>query len=235
MNDIQSGNLILLCKIDYSSKLPDIYIRHYSALNSIASDHQRKLESLPTINCEWHIGPTGCGKSRTVREKYPDAYIKDCEPKRTHFWGGYQGESVVICEDVDIYNVAMGRQLKTWCDHYPFPVEAKYKGTQLIRPHTIIVTSNWEIRDIWSDARTYEPLERRFKIIRYNERGVIDERARVVEPPLFQRVRDPNPTRSDLNAFEVQQAILEDPYIDLTIDESCKRSTPDHSQCEYSQ
>lgn len=130
---------------------------------------------------------------------------------------------MVICEDLDIYNVAMGRQLKTWCDHYPYPVEAKYKGSQLIRPTTIIVTSNWEIRDIWTDARTYKPLERRFQIFEYDEHGLIGERPRepmLVVQPTIQRARDPNPSRSDLNAFEVQQAILEDPLIISSDEES---------------
>lgn len=74
------------------------------------------------------MGPTGCGKSRAVRTKYPGAYIKDCTPKRTHFWGGYKNQSVVICEDLDTYNVGLGRDLKIWCDHYAFPIEAKFKG-----------------------------------------------------------------------------------------------------------
>jgi len=90
----------------------------------------------------------------------------------------------------------MGRQLKIWTDHYPFPTEAKFKGiytchqfffscllaikkisphigSQLIRPEKVIVTSNWKIRDIWDDERTYLPLERRFKIIRYDGNGRI--------------------------------------------------------------
>lgn len=43
----------------------------------------------------------------------------------------------------------------------------------MARPEKLIVTSNWEIRDIWTDERTYLPLERRFKVIRYNDNGPI--------------------------------------------------------------
>ena len=101
-----------------------IYIRHYSALNSIASDHAKPMPSLPFIDAEWHYGPTGCGKSRRVRESNPDAYIKDV----TKWWDGYRGQSVVILEDIDVYNVKLGRDLKIWTDHYGFPAEQKNKG-----------------------------------------------------------------------------------------------------------
>jgi len=91
------------------------------------------------------------------------------------------------------------------------------KGSQLIRPTTIIVTSNWEIRDIWTDERTYLPLERRATIYRYNANGPIpglEGREPMDQGHLRMGPRDPNPTRQELNNLEVQQAILEDPFID---------------------
>lgn len=66
---------------------PGIYIRHYTTLKKIAGDHAPKVASVAQINSEWHYGPTGTGKSRTVREKFPDAYIKTLD----NWWDGYQG------------------------------------------------------------------------------------------------------------------------------------------------
>lgn len=115
----------------------------------------------------------------------------------------------------------------------------------MVRPTTIIVTSNYSIREIWDDERTYLPLERRFKVINYDKNGPLNMDIEsndlltgepMDQPDYVMSVREPNYTRSQLNIFEVNAAIAGDPYIiddDLIIDESCKRKTPDHSQCDF--
>lgn len=45
------------------------------------------FDNLDSLQNEWHYGPTGTGKSRHVRTKYPDAYIKS----NTKWWCGYDG------------------------------------------------------------------------------------------------------------------------------------------------
>lgn len=140
-----------------------IYIRHYTTLKKIAGDHSKKVSPVSELLSEWHYGPSGTGKSRTVRETYPDAYIKDADK----WWDGYQGESVVILEDLDIYDVKLGRYLKLWGDHYSFPAQSKFEGKRDIRPGRIIVTSNYHPKDIWSDERTWQPILRRYKLVEY--------------------------------------------------------------------
>lgn len=44
---------------------------------------------------EYHWGEPGTGKSRGVRTKYPDAFIKSNDI----WWDGYQGEETVIIEE----------------------------------------------------------------------------------------------------------------------------------------
>lgn len=54
------------------------------------------FETLPRLDNEWHYGETGTGKSRHVREKYPEAYIKG----NNIWWDGYDGQDVVIIEEM---------------------------------------------------------------------------------------------------------------------------------------
>lgn len=140
-----------------------IYIQNYNTLKRIKSDHAPKIPSIDTLDNEWHFGPTGTGKSRTVRTQYPDAFIKDANK----WWDGYQNEDIIIIEDVDIYDKALGRLFKLWGDHYSFPADSKLQGKTDIRPKKIIVTSNYTPQEIWEDSKTHDPINRRYKLVQY--------------------------------------------------------------------
>lgn len=62
----------------------------------------------------------------------------------------------------------MGFHLKRWADRYKFPAEVKGGNVKCIRPKLIIVTSNYDITEIWKDdPNTLNPLLRRFKRVRF--------------------------------------------------------------------
>lgn len=139
----------------------DIYVRYYSTLKKIAADHRPSPPTLDVLQNEWIWGPSGCGKSKSARDRFPDAYIKDPKEK---WWDGYTGQDTVIIDDFDKYQVAQSGEMKRWCDHYPFPAQIK-GSTMFIRPTRIIVTSNYTPEEIWQDAQTLEPINRRFNVI----------------------------------------------------------------------
>lgn len=125
-------------------------INLYHALN-------RNVTSTSTLEHEWHWGATGLGKSRAIREKYPDAYLKGCNI----WWCNYANEDVVVIEDLGPKMIG-AQHLKVWGDHYPFTCEGKGYSLGKIRPRKVIVTSNWSVRDLYPDPQDYEPIERRF-------------------------------------------------------------------------
>lgn len=141
----------------------NIYLPFYNTIKRIATDHQPKVAPMAELDNEWHCGPTGTGKSRGVREKYPEAFIKDAN----RWWDGYQNEAVVIIEDVDKYDVKLGRYFKLWGDHYAFPADMKNQGKRDIRPRKVIITSNYLPEEIWDDEKTWQPIRRRYKVTKY--------------------------------------------------------------------
>jgi len=141
----------------------DILTKYSTGLQKAVTLLKPPVGVRDVLDNEWWYGPTGTGKTRRAVEMYPDAYIKD--PKE-RWWDGYAGEEVVIIDDFDKYQVALGGDMKRWCDHYPFMAPVK-GGYMKIRPLKVIVTSNYKIEEIWEDEQTIDPLKRRFKVTHY--------------------------------------------------------------------
>lgn len=136
--DAKAGRLAEL-----EEREPRVTLLHRSKLLAV---REWATESLATIDARWFCGSTGSGKSSEARKLFPGAYIKAANNK---WWCGYMGEDAVIMEDMDCTHTYMAFHLKTWADHYPFPAERKGGSLGLIRPKTIIVTSNYTIDSIF--------------------------------------------------------------------------------------
>lgn len=137
-------------------------VRFYSK-RLIQSHHDDFLNSrkLPDTTAQhlWYHGGPGTGKSYKARTDHPDAYLKMCNK----WWDNYEDQPVVIIEDFDKKHDKLCHHLKIWGDRYQFRAELKNKS-RVLRPTLIIVTSNYEPKDIWTDAADLEPILRRFKL-----------------------------------------------------------------------
>jgi len=147
---------------------PTEFLRYHQTIKRIRQDHPRSYEPLPECSGEWYTGLSGSGKSRYVRDKYKDSLYKKLCNK---WWDGYADQDFVLIEDVDKNHACLGHHFKIWADEYDFPAEVK--GTTIvIRPKKIIVTSQYDIHDIWEDIETKTALQRRFKQFTVSNRKV---------------------------------------------------------------
>ena len=143
---------------------PDLLIKHYRTLKQIKTDYVGDITPLDYLPGIWIFGASGIGKSKYARDKYPGAYVKNCNK----WWDHYQNEENVIIDDFDDTHACLGHHLKRWGDHYAFTAETK-GGSVYIRPKWIVVTSQYSIEDIFhKDHPTLQALSRRFQEINFN-------------------------------------------------------------------
>lgn len=168
-----------------------------------ARKRKRKLESLDTLEFEWHYGEPGAGKSHYCR-KFPDAFMWNSKAG----WNNYNDEEIVICADVDERSVPEQQELKTWCDLDPYQVKVNYKVLK-IRPKRFIFTSNESIAECYPRAKPIhlKAMERRFKVyyypVAYGEPGWVDPTA---IPPASD---PPSPNRFSSLPYRFEDGIQE--------------------------
>lgn len=138
----------------------DLRVRYYSTIKRIAMDYMPRAANLDGVCGTWIWGESGCGKTRAVVSAFPECFIKP----RNQWWDGYQGEEVVLVDDIDVFDKALGGKLKHWADFAPFIAEIK-GGSLRIRPRRVIVTSQYPMDRIWDDRETLDALGRRFTVI----------------------------------------------------------------------
>lgn len=145
-----------------------IHIKEVPNIKRAKDILRQETDDLPTLDVlenEWHVGPTGTGKTRHCRTKWPDAYLKN----NTKWWEGYADQETVIIDEMGPNQIG-GQHMKQWADHYPFPMESKGSG-RVIRPKRIIVTSNYTIEECYPEPQDHEPLKRRFTTHIYKTLG----------------------------------------------------------------
>ena len=144
----------------------DLYTKFSSFYERMAQRHA-PVADLDDVCGIWLVGPSGSGKSRWVREKYPNESFYD---KRCNKWfDGYDGRrhKAVVIDDMDTSHAFMAYDINRWADRYAFNAEVKGSSIR-IRPLNVIVTSRYTIEEIFAstDTSTRESIIRRFKVQR---------------------------------------------------------------------
>jgi hypothetical protein len=147
-------------RIEIMEEFPMVYARYSKFANEyrlLKQTHEIIQGDLKECN-QWIYGPPGTGKSRPFQEA-------GCFSKPANkWWDGYDGEEVVLIEDIDLTHDKLSHLLKIWLDRYPFYAEIK-GATVKIRPAKIIITSNYRPDEIFRDEMLVEALERRFELV----------------------------------------------------------------------
>lgn len=145
---------------------PDILFRYYRTIKEIRKDNMVRppdIEGDGTLRVgKWFVGPAGSGKSRSARSRFPDAYMK----MANKWWDGYNGEASVIIDDLDTKHEVLAHHIKIWSDRYAFLAENK-GGALYARPTTIVVTSQYDISEIFTDPKAAAAVSRRFEVTRF--------------------------------------------------------------------
>lgn len=142
---------------------PMIYVTRLRDLERIRNKKVVK-ECIDQLDNEWIYGPTGVGKSRGVREKFPILYQKSWNK----WWDNYEYEETVLIEDADPDTCEhLGYYIKIWGDHHPFNAEVKGGMFKAIRPQRVLITSNYSIDECFPREEDRLAIKRRFKQVHY--------------------------------------------------------------------
>lgn len=98
-----------------------------------------------------HLGPTNVGKSRAVYDKHGFPNVYSMPDNRGQWAGSYNGESVVLFDDVSPRDLMPITTFLRWCDGYPIEVPVK-GGFTPWAPDYIYFTSNVAFDSWWPEA-----------------------------------------------------------------------------------
>lgn len=191
---------------------PQAAVRNYSALQAIHRQAERDnpvpLTPLDAPCGLWIWGDSGTGKTTFARElaaSFGGLYVRAATASLR--WDGFGGQQSVLFDDADPTSVKGQEQmLKQATDKFPFTVTRIYEGEVLIRPALVMLTSQYQMHECFTDERTLTALERRCAKVRMqlSHTGRLWEVQRPVQPG-----EDPTgvPTTTCLNFQEALAAV----------------------------
>lgn len=144
------------------------YCLHLNALQKVHDVYQFDRVFQDTdLQMLWLVGPSGSGKSRWARRVFNTGPFEPFLKLHNKWWDGYKGQENVLIDDLGQNGVKLADHIKQWADRYQFPAERK-GGAFTIRPKRLIITSNYEIVQLFPEKENYEPLYRRFSVLKFS-------------------------------------------------------------------
>ena len=152
---------------DQSIRDTQLYARYRMYFDDIlAAQHEDIIYSgeLKSKNI-WIYGPPGTGKTRMVWQMATDLKKRVYVKNANKWWDGYDGQQIVLMDDVAENIKVLSSHIKNWADRYPITAEVK-GGTRRVNTSDfhLIITSNYSIRDLFNETDA-EAIERRFDIL----------------------------------------------------------------------
>lgn len=143
---------------EVGEEFPSEFVRYYRNLVQLRQSSLNHYQG--QRSCYFIYGKAGVGKSRFCHENFPNAYLKDA---CTRWWDDYDGEPVVILDELETQMVSLGHYLKRWSDRYK--IRGEVKGGHCNLGYKIfLVTSNTTLESLCKgDEILYSALARRFK------------------------------------------------------------------------
>ena len=125
---------------------PAVYMRYYKALEHVQALLHDTNESRGRPTILWLWGASGTGKSRAIREAFPEAYVKP----RGKWWPKYQFQKAVIFDEFDGWmEFKELLMVLDWHAH-----KAEYKGGYTnIKANMFIFASNGDPRDLYRNYK----------------------------------------------------------------------------------
>lgn len=147
----------------------DIMLRSFSSIRGIARMYMQPPAGLEECCGVWLWGDPGLGKSFTARKVYPQYFDKPCNK----WWDGWLPEEhdTALLDDFGLEHKVLAHHLKRWADSYAFTAETKGSAASY-RPRRLVVTSNYDVDQIFDDHQTILAIQRRFRVVRFTALGV---------------------------------------------------------------